>query len=190
MYLAILGGPDNAGSWSPLVAAAVGGLVGAMAAGGVRSWQDKKARDRERYGLLRIIDTEVAANHENLNGIFQVWKIYQEARTKGTMSADEAYGGLFRYLAQDFATNQLRLEQEDWKENKAKLTQLIPTDLLDSLVEHYKFTTLVTDLVKDKDRPPNEKVGRLQGNVTAAIAKAELARRKIEEYIRSLPTPN
>ncbi len=189
MYLGILGGPGPAGGWSPLLAAAVGGLVGALAAGGVRSWQDGKARDRERYGLLRIIDTEVADNHENLKGIFQVWKTYQEARTTGTMSAHEAYGGLFRYLAQDFATNQLRLEQDDWKENKAKLAQLIPPDQLDALVDHYKFTALVADIVNDKDRPPNEKVGRLQGNVTAAIAKAELARRKIEDYIRSLPKP-
>ena len=43
----------------PLVGAIVGGFAGAVATGLVRAWQDRKARDREREGLLLLIDAEV-----------------------------------------------------------------------------------------------------------------------------------
>ncbi len=43
----------------PLVGAGVGALIGAVATGVVTAWREMKARDREREGLLRVIDAKL-----------------------------------------------------------------------------------------------------------------------------------
>jgi hypothetical protein len=53
----------------PLLAAIVSTLIGAYANGWYRDRQDKKAREREREGLLRIIDPELYENIRLLRGI-------------------------------------------------------------------------------------------------------------------------
>jgi hypothetical protein len=91
----------------PLLSATIGALIGAFANGRYRDWQDKKARNSERRGLITLISVEVL-----LNDIL--------FRTGMELSP----------LAQ-------RFDASVWEQSKVRLAELLPTNELMTLVEYY-----------------------------------------------------
>lgn len=100
----------------PLVAAFVGAVIGAFANGLYRDWQDKKARERERRGLLILVDAEIKDNRMTLQHAYQLASRYQQpiaARLHRT------------------------LRTEGWTDGKVSLAQLLPTSHIQAIVRYY-----------------------------------------------------
>jgi hypothetical protein len=95
----------------PLVGAVVGAVFGAFANGLYRDWQDKKARDREREGLVRLIAAEVATNNAAFTTLTKAANIELDLRTAVRTTV--------------------------WDESKVSLAQLMPANYIAQLTEYY-----------------------------------------------------
>jgi hypothetical protein len=95
----------------PLVGAIAGGFVGAVATGLVRSYQDRKARNQERKGLLDLIGSELTYNISLIGTV------------KG--QGDSAAGVIHN------------LRTDVWESVQVRLAQLLPKDELDMILYYY-----------------------------------------------------
>jgi hypothetical protein len=94
----------------PLVAASlVGAIIGAVANGLYRDWQDKKAQKRERNGLLMLIYYEVNFNDSGLKSATP----YPTKIIADTLRTDA------------------------WDKAQAKLAQELPIDYVQQLAHYY-----------------------------------------------------
>jgi hypothetical protein len=101
----------------PLVGAVVGAVFGAFANGLYRDWQDKKARDREREGLMLLIGAEIAGHQE----------AFKDAHIrKGILGRNT------------FST-------EVWDESRVRLAQLLSTDHMTAVTRYYAELVKVRD---------------------------------------------
>lgn len=127
----------------PLVAAFIGAVIGAFANGLYRDWQDRKARDRERKGLLTLVDAEIDDNRLTL----------QNAHRLTT-----SYPPMVPPLNQT-------LRIEGWTDGKVRLAQLLPTSHIQAIVRYYdlvfQLRTLAEAFTEDlaqipaNTRPPH-----------------------------------
>jgi hypothetical protein len=154
----------------PLVGAIVGGFVGAVATGLVRSIQDRNARNQERKGLLLLIDIEIFDNNKHLNGCIEE-------------------GGWFDVLSIN------RLRTGIWDDSKTRLTQLLSPIAVHALAVYYMKIAEIPESVESVATPRNEStVAVLAEGAEGAIELGDAARRLIHrEYIKepdyALPIP-
>ena len=113
----------------PLVGAILGAIVGAVGGAWANNWyrdrEAKKAEDREREGLLRLIDSEILFN-----------------------------GPFFRQFRDDpsFLTPHVAdtLRTESWNNTNARLGQLLPADHMRILSGYYFHIYMTKTVVKDE----------------------------------------
>jgi len=112
----------------PLVAAIVGAIIGAYANGWYRDRQDKKAREREREGLLRIIDAELYENIRLLRGIAK--------------NAD-----LAKYPSQS------HMSTDAWNQSRARLGEFLSEDRdhIFALNRHYTLVVRIRATLEDPE---------------------------------------
>ncbi len=169
----------------PLLAATVSALIGAYANGQYRDWQDKKARDREREGLLRIIDAELYENIRLLRGIAK--------------SAD-----LAKYPSQSHVST------DAWNQSRARLGEFLSKDQhhIFALNRHYALVVRIRATLKDPEALKNSLNRRERRNrgmqdavaganergenllsvlANRALTAGERARNKAVKYTEPLP---
>lgn len=108
----------------------IGVIVGAVATGLVRAYQDWMGRRRERKGLLRIIDAEVYENNEVLK----------------EMITDPD-------LAEQYPSRRAALSANAWQQSRARLAQLLRPDHIKSLVAHYASISRIMATLGDRNVP-------------------------------------
>jgi hypothetical protein len=169
----------------PLLAAIVSTLIGAYANGWYRDRQDKKAREREREGLLRIIDPELYENIRLLRGI-------------------EKNADLAKYPSQSHVST------DAWNQSRARLGEFLfeDQDYIFALNRHYALVVRIGATLEDpeelkqslsrRDRRDRTMRARVAGAdesgknllsilANRALAAGETARNRGEKYIGSLP---
>ena len=128
----------------PLLSAFVGAIIGAYANSWYRDREAKKARDRERSGLLWLLDSEIVWNRVTLN-------------------ADKA-------TYNDITT---RLKQDVWQETRSELAKLLPPTLFRDIVRYYAHLnfhihtyegmdpTELEDVLEESSRATGSEITRL-----------------------------
>ncbi len=163
----------------------VGVVVGAVANGLYRDWQDKRTRTRERVGLLRIVDAEIYEN----NRLLQIIKKDPDLTKYPSMSS---------------------LSTSAWDQSRTRLADLLSKDQehLFSLVRHYALIVRIRAALDDpevldnslsrkerRDKIIKTRVTEAKGSglsmvatlANRALSDGENARRKGEKYIGTLP---
>jgi hypothetical protein len=119
----------------PLIGAVVGGVVGAWANSWYRGRETKKAEDRERLALLRLIDLEIFDNNKLLD--------------------DEDAVSLFDVLAMG------RLRTESWDGSAARLTQLLPPLTVHALAAYYSLIVDIQAATESPATPRDDSVAKI-----------------------------
>jgi len=116
----------------PLVGAVVGAIIGAFANGLYRGRQDKKARNRERNGLLKLIFDEIDSNGLEM-------KEMKRARTPAKTIIDN-------------------LTTDVWDEQQGKLAAELPFEQLQLMTKYYRLVKSLKalPLAKDADLSADE----------------------------------
>ncbi len=163
----------------------VGVVVGAVANGLYRDWQDKRTRIRERVGLLRIVDAEIYEN----NRLLQIIKKDPDLTKYPSMSS---------------------LSTSAWDQSRTRLADLLSKDQehLFSLVRHYALIVRIRAALDDpevldnslsrkerRDKIIKTRVTEAKGSglsmvaimANRALSDGDNARRKGEKYIGTLP---
>lgn len=155
----------------PLVGAVlggvIGGFVGAYTNGRVRAKEEQEALDRERRGLLLLIDAEVYSHVISLENLQE--KLGSGQQTKVAK---------LNLLATP--------RSEDWDRSKERLAQLLPTGHMKDLIIYYKA---LKDIVAITSRAETEQYrGRLLAELgTPLIAQAKAIREHGKNYLEELP---
>lgn len=133
----------------PLVAAFVGAIVGAFANGLYRDWQDKKAKDRERDGLLLLIHAEL-----HFNEVLLALLNESPRRTEGLIK--DPY---FKII-----------QTETWTSSRVPLAELLNWDHMAALVMYYQSV----ENVLANMRFPGEMSPRVQAEAVVFYAREAL----------------
>jgi hypothetical protein len=108
MWLTILGVLGSLG---------VGALIGAFTTHGLREKADRKREERERDALLRLLLEEINLNTTVIK--------------RGVREGEEDESAQIASRELSFTTT------ETWRDTRVRATQLVPEDLLQSLVDYY-----------------------------------------------------
>jgi hypothetical protein len=169
----------------PLVAAIVSALLGAYANGWYRDRQDKKAREREREGLLRIIDAEL---YENIRLLREIAKNADLAKypSQSHVSVD-AWNQSRARLAESLSENQdhiFAFNRHYALVVRIRATLEDPEALKNSLSRKERRNLGVQDAVSRADERGKNLLSILANR---ALTAGENARSKGEKYIGPLP---
>lgn len=166
-------------SWDSLLSGAIGGLailVLNILYGRTVAWWNLK---QERKGLLRIIDAEVYENNEVLK----------------LMITDPD-------LAEQYPSQRAPLSTDAWEQSRARLTQLLRPDHVNTLVAHYAAIRRIMATLGDRDvstkgknRNAKQKVvlirdkrrALLSSLANLAWSEGEAIRKNGKKYIKTLP---
>ncbi len=118
----------------PLVGAVLGAIVGALANGWYRDREAKKAEDREREGLLRLIDLEVQYNKLQLH-----IGIKGEARLFDLLSINKP-------------------STDIWDRSAVRLTQLLTPIEASALAVYYKEIAKILNAIEASATPRHEAI--------------------------------
>jgi hypothetical protein len=163
-------------SYLPLIGAVlgavVGGFVGAFANGWIRDHQEKEAQDRERKGLLTLIDAEVHSH------IIAWGNLKEELDAR----KEEPIKPAFKVDPNILATPRT----EDWDRFKDRLAQLLEPGHMKDLIIYYK---VLKDVVALTSHEPAE---RYRADVLSAlseplIAQGNAIREHGKKYLKRLP---
>ncbi len=131
----------------PILSTFVGAIIGAWANSWYRNREAKKAEDREREGLLRIIDAEV----------------YENNRLLKDMIAEP-------HIADKYPSR-TALNTAVWDDSRTKLSQLLATDQehIVHLTRHYAVVGRIRAPLGDPDAPISARNKRERQARTANI---------------------
>jgi hypothetical protein len=121
----------------PLVAAFVGAIIGAWANSWYRDREAKKAEDRERMGLLLLIDLEVHDNNQRLHDC-----IKDEARLFDLLSINKP-------------------RTDIWDGSAARLTQLLTPLEVRALALYYRQIAEILEAIESSATPRHESIAAI-----------------------------
>lgn len=136
----------------PLAGAVLGGIVGAWANSLYRQWEAKKAEDRERESLLRIIDAEIYENMAVLKDMRREPDISEKYPSRAALSTDA------------------------WDQSWASLSRLLSKDQdhIFAMVRHYASVRRISAVLSDPDAPLSAKSKHERRTKTTDIRKKRL----------------
>jgi hypothetical protein len=152
--------PVSESGWSillPLIGAIIGAIIGAFANGLYRDWQEKEAQDRERKGLLRLIDAEIFFN----TSFYRQFKV--NSPFIGAQSVDA-------------------LRTEYWDSANARLAQLLPDNHMKVLTTYYFFVYLTKSTIKDERS--DDSAGIVVGQLDTIMNAGRTAREYGQRYLK------
>lgn len=138
------------------VGGVVGGFAGAYANGRVRRKEEEEARDRERDGLLRLIDAEVYFNESQLRQF--------------------AENPVFLHTAK---VSSLRTTY--WDSANARLAQLLAEEHFKAASAYYLHIYVTKDATEDERRGASDSILR---NVDQVIAVGRSVREHGQRYLK------
>jgi hypothetical protein len=152
----------------PLLAAAMGAIIGALANGWFRDWEAKKLTGRERLGLLNLVGSEIKLN-DSLLEVFVKQPVLIAPQTTAALRTDA------------------------WDDANARLAQLLPEDYFRVLARYYSQiyvlqVTVAAGVDVSEKVPENKRMSEDQQlehrveNVRKAKERGEDASSLITEY--------
>ena len=153
----------------PLVGAILGAVVGAFCGAWVNSWyrdrEAKNAEDRERYGLLLLINAEL---HHDEFILIELIDDPDKAQLDTHWS---------------FPT-------DTWTGSKVRLVQLLPKDHFTALANYYSWLDTYADVWHDDRMSFDERIDEAKGFVSFTLLSSNAAKQLGAKYISDDPDLN